>query len=283
MLGAGFTAVPHDPMNVSPEASHVPGYRGSQAVQTRFDIPYRGEASDDSFQVLDLYFPVRNEEGGLLPVFVFIHGGAFWMSDKRDPEYYPERIYRTLAGQGLVVIAPNYRLTPRVFYPAHAEDVAAALAWTIDHSSEYGGDPDRIWVSGHSAGGFLAAAVILDTRFLAALGHTPAGVRGVIPICGQFAVVDSGRQNTFGTDPQRWPGYSPLTHIRPDAPPFLVIEAARDDWWAPGQAEQFHEALRRSGVPSTFHELDDDHFTVIRDIGRAGDDLMPLLHRFIRP
>jgi len=252
-------------------------------IRTHLDIPYLGQASDDTFQILDIYTPASAPAEANLPVLFFIHGGAFWMSDKRDPDYYPERIYRALAAEGLVVVAPNYRLTPAVRYPAHAEDTAAALAWTIDHVAGYGGDPDRILVSGHSAGGFLAAAIVLDTRFLAAHGTTASGIRGVIPICGQFDVVDSGRQDTFGTDRALWPGYSPLNHVRSDAPPFTIIEAAGDDWWAPGQAEIFHEALRRAGVTSIFYELDDDHFTVIRDIGRESDDLTPLIRNFIRP
>ena len=138
-----------------------------------------------------------------------------------------------------------------------------------------------MFVSGHSAGGFLAAAVVLDTSSLDELGSDAMGVRGVIPICGQFEVIDEGRQETFGNDPDRWPDFSPLNHIRTDAPPFLILEAVRDDWWAPGQAEVFHEQLGKSGIESTFHELDHDHFTIITDLGQPGDPTMLLIGSFV--
>jgi acetyl esterase/lipase len=173
-------------------------------------------------------------------------------------------------------------LSPSVRYPEHARDIAAALRWTIENIERYGGDPGNVFVSGHSAGGFLAAAVVLDESFLKEIGSDADGVRGVIPICGQFEVVDEGRQETFGSDPDRWPGFSPLNHTRADPPPFLILEAVRDDWWAPGQAEVFHERLGGAGGESVFHELDHDHFTIIRQLGLPGDPTMEIIGNFIR-
>jgi acetyl esterase/lipase len=246
-------------------------------VRSHFDIPYAGPESDPKYQVLDVHIPERFEG---LPVIFFIHGGAFHMSDKRDERYYPETGER-LARAGFVAVLPNYRLTPAVRYPAHAEDIAAALAWTLDHIAEYGGDPARIFLSGHSAGGFLAAAVTLDRRFLDRHDKATAAIRGVIPICGQFEVVDSGRQDTFGGDDGRWSSFSPLTHVRDDAPPFLILEAVRDDWWAPGQAEVFRRSLLELKVIVEFHELDHDHFTIITQIGMEQDPVLGLIRAFV--
>jgi acetyl esterase/lipase len=229
------------------------------------------------YQVLDVHAP-EGAEGR--PVMIFIHGGAFHMSDKRDERYYPETGER-LARAGFVAVLPNYRLTPTVRYPAHAEDIAAAVAWTMDHIAEYGGDPTRIFIAGHSAGGFLAAAVSLDRRFLERHDRTPDAIRGVIPICGQFEVVDSGRQDTFGVDDGRWPSFSPRSYVRADAPPFLILEAVRDDWWAPGQAEDFRQSLLELNVTAEFHELDHDHFTIITQIGMERDPVVGLIRTFV--
>ncbi|MFC1530350.1 alpha/beta hydrolase [Gemmatimonadota bacterium] len=248
------------------------------AVMTHLDIPYAGPDSDPVHQVLDVFAPPDASD---LPVVFFIHGGAFHMSDKSDAEYYPETGFR-FAVEGWVTVLPNYRLSPAVQYPEHARDIAAALRWTIEHIDRYGGDPGNVFVSGHSAGGFLAAAVVLDESFLRDIGGNTDGVRGVIPICGQFEVVDEGRQETFGTAPDRWPGFSPLNHIRADAPPFLILEAVRDDWWAPGQAEVFHDRLKGAGGVSAFHDLDHDHFTIIRELGLPGDPTMEIIGDFIR-
>jgi acetyl esterase/lipase len=248
------------------------------SVITHLDIPYAGPSGDPVHQVLDVFAP-PGADG--LPVMFFIHGGAFHMSDKSDAEYYPETGPR-FAGEGWVAVLPNYRLSPAVRYPEHAQDVAAALRWTFENISRFGGDPGNVFVAGHSAGGFLAAAVVLDGSFLQEIDGDTGGVRGVIPICGQFEVIDEGRQGTFGADPDRWPGFSPLNHIRAAAPPFLILEAVRDDWWAPGQAEVFHDRLLAAGGESEFHELDHDHFTIIRQLGLPGDPTMEIIGAFVR-
>jgi len=250
-------------------------------VTIHLDLPYAGPESDPVHQVLDVFTPQGATDAGNLPVMFFIHGGAFYMSDKSDAEYYPETGPR-FARAGWVTVLPNYRLSPGVRYPAHVEDIAAALCWTFEHIDEYGGDPGKVFVSGHSAGGFLAAAVVLDESWLERLGSSAGVVRGVIPICGQFVVIDEGRQATFGTDSSLWPGFSPLNHVSADAPPFLVLEAVRDDWWAPGQAEAFHERIERVEGESEFHELDHDHFTIIRQLGLPGDPTMKIIGDFIR-
>ena len=246
-------------------------------VESVLDIPYAGESSDRRFQVLDVHHPAGAEG---LPVVFFIHGGAFHMSDKRDEQYYPQTGER-LAREGWVAVLPNYRLSPQVRYPEHARDIAAALVWTFDNIADYGGDPAEVFVTGHSAGGCLAAAVALDRALLGELGKSPDAIRGVIPLCGQFQVIDEGREETFGPDPVRWPGFSPLSHVRGDAPPFLIVEAVRDDWWAPGQAEVFRDALLDAGVRTEFQELDHDHFTIITDMGSEEDPVMGLYRAFM--
>jgi len=173
-------------------------------VTTHLNIPYAGPESDRVHQVLDVFSPPDAGDHGDLPVMFFIHGGAFHMSDKSDAEYYPETGAR-FAREGWVTVLPNYRLSPAVRYPAHVEDIAAALCWTFEHIDEYGGDPGRVFISGHSAGGFLAAAVVLDESYLREVGSDIDGVRGVIPICGQFEVSMKGDRRPSGPIPSGGP------------------------------------------------------------------------------
>jgi len=275
IAGRGLLLLATVLLSAAPPCALGQGDEGMQVESWR-DIPYLGADSDATYQVLDVFAPA-DAEGA--PVMVFIHGGAFHMSDKADGRYYPETGQR-LARAGYVAVLPNYRLSPRTTYPGHARDVAGAVAWTFRRIAEYGGDPSRVFLSGHSAGGFLAAAVALDRELLAAHGAEADALRGVIPICGQYQVVDAGRQGTFGEDSSAWARFGPLSLIRPDAPPFLILEAAGDDWWAPGQAEVFADALEIARVPFLFRELEHDHYTIITELGTEGDETLTLIREF---
>ena len=131
---------------------------------TEVGIFYRqGEGWDDYARErcrLDFYHPL--DVTGFSTV-VWIHGGGLRSQDRFLP---PE-----LLEQGLGVVAVGYRLHPRVKAPAYVEDAAAAVAWTLDHLAEYGGDPDRVFISGHSAGCYLGDLVVMDKHYLAAYGH----------------------------------------------------------------------------------------------------------------
>ena len=178
------------------------------------------------------------------PVFLFIHGGS-WRSGDRSQ--YPA-LGNRFAKAGAVVVVPSYRLAPAALHPAQAEDVAAALAWTVKHAAEYGGDPGRIYLGGHSAGGHLAALVALDPKYLAAHQLKPSLLKGVIAMSGVYDV--QNLENVFGKDPAGWPAASPQTYIRRDAPPFIVTYCQWDYATLPAQARQFHAALREAGAQS---------------------------------
>jgi acetyl esterase/lipase len=139
------------------------------------DVSYRdGETLDDYSRdrcKLDIYAPA---EGRDLPVVVWIHGGGLRGGKKKVPE--------ALRGQGLVVVAPNYRLHPKVKAPAYIEDVAAAVAWTFENIGSYGGSSEKIVVSGHSAGGYLASMVGLDKRWLAKHEIDADRIAGLAPL-----------------------------------------------------------------------------------------------------
>jgi acetyl esterase/lipase len=133
--------------------------RPSPDVVKRTHLAHRsGPGGDADRHRLDVYAPAGKTG---FPVLVFAHGGA-WMFGTND---WFGPLGRSLAKAGIDCVAANYRLSPRVIHPAHAEDMAGAVAWAVRNAGEYGGDPNRVFAGGHSAGGHLAALVALDPKY----------------------------------------------------------------------------------------------------------------------
>jgi acetyl esterase/lipase len=140
-------------------------------------------------------------------------------------------------------------LAPKNPHPAQIEDVAAAFAWTLRHVAEYGGDTNRIYVSGHSAGGHLAALLSLDERYLAAHQLSPKVIRGVLALSGVYNLTTGeGLESVFGRDRQARAAAAPLSYVRAAAPPFIVSYCEWDYFSLPAQAREFHRALQAAGV-----------------------------------
>jgi acetyl esterase/lipase len=173
----------------------------------------------------------------------FVHGGSWRSGDRSQYGILGQRFARA----GYVVAIPSYRLAPANSHPAQIEDVAAAFAWVKQNIASRGGDPARITIAGHSAGGHLVSLLALDGRYLAAHGLNAAkDIRAVVPMSGVYVVRDIS--GPFGTDPAVRTAASPQTHIRADAPPFTVTYCQWDYAMLPRQAVAFYEALRRAGV-----------------------------------
>jgi acetyl esterase/lipase len=205
------------------------------------------------------------------PVLFFVHGGGWVVGGKDDVLglYGYGTIARCLAQRGLVVVLPNYRLSPGVRHPEHIKDVARAFAWTCRHVKEYGGDPRRIFVGGHSAGGHLVSLLATDETWLKAEGRGRTDIRGVISVSGVYrldgfhldlSAVGPWRTArasvrlrplaaVFGTDPKVLVRASPLTHVRPGLPPFLLLNAGFDYPPLRRMAREFAAALRTKGCP----------------------------------
>ncbi|PPK88607.1 alpha/beta hydrolase family protein [Neolewinella xylanilytica] len=194
----------------------------AQATYTTLEnVNYRPDSADAYVRercVLDLYYP--QDSAGFATV-VFFHGGGLSAGDKFIPEQWRE--------QGIAVATANYRLHPRVQNPTYIRDAAAAVAWVMEHIAEYGGDPTRIYVSGHSAGGYLTSMIGLDTTYLAAFGKHPDSLAALIPFSGHTITHFTVRQerglewNDVVVD-----RYAPIRHLRPGAPPILLITGDRE-------------------------------------------------------
>lgn len=151
-----------------------------EVYKTEKYIPYISSSDTSSYRrercKLDVYHPT-NVKG--FKTIVWFHGGGLEGGGK---EFRPE-----LKNSGFAIVAPNYRLFPRCKCPDYTRDAAAAVAWTIKHIAEYGGDPSQVYVGGHSAGGYLTLMLALDKSYLAEYGVDADSIKGYYPVSGQTA------------------------------------------------------------------------------------------------
>lgn len=167
---------------------------------------------------LDVYYPTKAKD---TPVVVWFHGGGIEGGNKH--------IDRELQNAGLVVIAANYRLLPKAKIDECIDDAAAAVAWAFEHAKEYNGDPKKIFVAGHSAGGYLLDMIGLEKKWLAKYGIDANDIAALVPFSGQCITHYNVRKQT-GIGPLQpvIDQYAPIAHIRPDAPPIVVISGDRE-------------------------------------------------------
>ncbi|KPL10204.1 MAG: lipase [Bacteroides sp. SM23_62] len=192
--------------------------------ETISNIPYYSESVNQSDEyisercVLDVYYPKNMRD---FPTIVWFHGGGLSGGNKYIPAALKEK--------GLCVIAVNYRLHPAVQSPTYIEDAAAAVAWVFHQIDGYGGDTSAIFISGHSAGGYLTMMLGLDKRWLASHKIDADRIAGLIPFSGQ-TVTHSTIREERGIDSPRpiIDDLAPVYHIRADAPPLLLITGDRE-------------------------------------------------------
>jgi acetyl esterase/lipase len=168
---------------------------GAAAVESVLDLAYRDGPGADRFRHrLDLFYP-KGQKG--YPVVVLVHGGGWTQGDNRCCGLYTS-VGRFLAGQGIGAVLINYRLAPRTRHPDQVKDVARAVAWTREHVAEYGGDPRRLFLLGHSAGGHLVSLLATDESYLKAEGLTTADLKGVISASGVYRIPAGKVEVTLG-------------------------------------------------------------------------------------
>lgn len=167
---------------------------------------------------LDVYYP-ENKTG--CPVVVWFHGGGLTQGNKSIPG--------RLKKNGMVVIAVNYRLLPKVAISECLDDAAASVAWAFREVEKYGGDKNKIFISGHSAGGYLTAMVGLDKRWLKKYDIDADSIAGLIPFSGQVISHFSYRKmNGIDNLQPTVDEFAPLFHVRKDAPPLVLITGDRE-------------------------------------------------------
>ncbi len=194
---------------------------------------------------LDVYRPPGSQ--GPAPVVVFLYGGR-WQSGSRDEYAF---VGQRLAEAGVLTLVVDYRLYPRARFPDFVHDVAAAVGWARDHASQYGGDPQRLFLVGHSAGAHIAALIGTDARYLARIGWTPRDLAGVIGIAGPYdflPLTDDDLKDIFGPEPQ-WLESQPVHFVDGDEPPFLLLHGTSDLLVWLRNSERLEAKLKAAEVP----------------------------------
>jgi dienelactone hydrolase len=167
---------------------------------------------------LDIYYPADKKD---YTTVVWFHGGGITSGNKHIPE--------KLKKQGIAVVTVNYRLSPKAKCPAYIEDAAAAVAWTFKNIQKFGGNPDKIVVSGHSAGGYLASMIGLDKKWLAKYDINANDIAMLVPFSGHCITHMTIRKERGISDKQPIVDeFAPLYHVRPDAPPLILISGDRE-------------------------------------------------------
>ena len=250
-----------------------------QTIRQVKDIAYfEGVGKDSAKHKLDLFLPPNPENA---PVFFFVHGGAWVQGDKNFLGIY-SAIGKLAAQNGMIGVVISYRLTPKVRHPSHAEDVARAIAWTAKNIKNYGGDPEKIILCGHSAGGHLVSLVCCDPSYLKAEKVNPSSIKGVISISGVYEIPKLILSNVFGNDPENKFQASPITHVRKDLPPFLILCADKElPLCTSVDCKKFQKALEENGNPVKFQEIaSSNHMKMIFDAGKPEKQVANLILQF---
>lgn len=267
----------------------------AHAQTLKSNIPY----ADDGHErhLLDIYAP---EGAKNLPVMFWIHGGGWQAGNKTDVQLKP----KVFAENGFVFVSTNYRLLPHVEMDVLIGDVAKSLGWVHKHIGEYGGDPQRIFVGGHSAGAQLAAIICIDDRYLKKEGVPFSVLKGCVPVDGDtydipaiimtaemrqvahgFPLPEFGHRQKFGNDPKKHIDFSAVTHVAKGKgiPPFLILHVSgHPDVTA--QARKLGMALQKAEIPVTvFGARESTHNKLNNDLGLPEDPATKELWKFIGP
>jgi len=226
-------------------AANAPALFGE--FDRRADLPYGTRPR----QGLDVYSPWYAKDR---PIIVFWYGGG-WENGRKSQYRF---VGAALAKAGYVAVLPDYRLYPRVKFPAFVEDGAEALAWVVSHAAEIGGDPKRIYVAGHSAGAHLAAMLAYDRSQLERIGLPADTVRGFIGLSGPYALdPDTVTYRSIFAAPYGLADWQPVQLARKGAPPALLLHGEADEVVDVSHARRMAAALEALGVQVTLRTYPD--------------------------
>ena len=221
---------------------------------------------DGPRRTLDLYLPAKGGDAKKKPVVVFFYGGN-WDSGTKDTYLF---LGDALAKRGFIVVIPDYRIYPEVRYPAFIEDGASAVRWTLAHIAEYGGDPSRVSVMGHSAGGYIALMLALDRQWL---GADRARIKSAVGLAGPYdflPLTDPELQIIFGTEADL-KDTQPITYVDGDAPPVLLVTGRMDTIVSPGNVTRLAARIREHGG-----KVETERYTLLGHITLIGSFGAPL-------
>jgi acetyl esterase/lipase len=200
----------------------------------------------DPRQKLDVWAP-RTAGKAPLPVVIFFYGGG-WVDGARGDYGFAGAAF---ASKGFIAILPDYRLVPQARFPAFVEDGALAVKWARDHAAQFGGDPKRITLAGHSAGGYIAAMLALDPHFLRDAGVDPKSIRAAALLAAPldfYPFTEARGRDALGLWP-RPAETQPISLARRDAPPLFLAAGTADTIVRPRNSKVLAARLRSLGAP----------------------------------
>jgi acetyl esterase/lipase len=238
------------------------------AYHRKTDIAYGA----DPKQRLDVYWPDK-PGASPRPLVVFWHGGRWEFGDKKDYRF----VGAALAELGYVAVVANYRLYPQVKLPGFMDDAAHAALWASAHAREYGADPEKFFLMGHSSGAQMAAMLGLDGRYLA---QAPVRIAGIVGLSGPYDFLplrEADLQDMFGP-PDLYPLSQPINFVHKGAPPALLVQGEKDDTVAPFNATHLAAALQACGVPVTLRLYPKlSHAGTVAALSELGRGIAPVL------
>ncbi|MCD6310703.1 MAG: alpha/beta hydrolase [Candidatus Eremiobacteraeota bacterium] len=252
------------------------------------DIRYFNDSSGAmEWHKLDLYRPTGK---ALLPVLVFAHGGGLIMGNK---SMYPG-LGERLANMGFLVAMTGYGHSPEIKFPEHAKNVARAITWLQRNAGKYGGDPNKIFLMGHSAGGYLVSLLALDHKYLEEEGGNPYYIKGVISISGIYTIYSLRAERrdeffqkiitpAFEDDFDTLKDASPLTHVNSSAPPFLILWAEKELPFIRDQGENMLRAMEEAGCNVTGQKIKGrNHSSIMTWFGTREDPAGKIFKRWLK-
>ena len=228
-------------------------------------------------QRLDIYRPADAAPAAGWPVVVFFYGGSWNRGEKGEYKFVGE----ALASRGVLTLVADYRLYPEVRYPDFLKDSALALGLGLNEAKRLGGDAKRVFVMGHSAGGYNAAMLALDARWLLDVGHTPQELAGFIGLAGAYdflPMTNPDAQPVF-FHPNYPPNTQPLTLVTAAAPRVFLGAAVKDSLIDPQRnTVGLAGKLKSAGVPVTLKMYDGmSHIMLVASLARPLRFLAPTL------
>ena len=267
----------------------------ANAQKLTADVPYVEKGHQR--HVLDIYTPDKVTDKKL-PVMFWIHGGGWVVGDKKGVGLKP----KVLTDRGFIFVSTNYRVLPDVKMEELIGDIAKSLAWVHQNIAKYGGDPNRIFVGGHSAGAQLAALICIDERYLEKEGVGLDVLKGCVPVDGDTYDIPKiimtaehrqmiyggsmptfGHRQKFGNDPKKHVDFSAVTHVKKDKgiPPFLILYFSGNPETR-AQAQRLASVLKSADIPAkAYGKGNTNHGQLNNDLGKPDDPATKELLKFL--
>lgn len=254
-----------------------------------FDIYY--SLSESKLNSLDIYVPLETSKN---KVMIMIHGGAWTIGDKRNYSEVRNKIPFFIQND-FIFISINYRLSPLVKHPTHIQDVTKAIEWIYKNISEYGGNPDELYLIGHSSGAHLASLLALDENYLSQIDIPNDVIKAVILL--DPAALDIKRNiedykwgevykliyfNVFGKNPDIWINASPIYHIDDENNSVAFLTFYSDYIKLVEEITvSFHNSLIENGFYSEIYKIHKTHGRLNNDVGKQDEEITELLKNFL--